>query len=477
MTNDESPKPRVVPSVQGTSEQAGDPPVSEDVGNPPPANNGAPKSVVAPARGGSRLDAAKREQLLRAERIQPQVDRLAAAPADRFSAELDSIIQTLKRSNPTRDDRRAVLEAAFAHIPPQLSGLIVAKHFKFGSDWNPDEVVAALRALEHAITNRRGQLHQLGPMLHGSLICLVGAAARFKPLPTESSTRDDVVGALVSLHRLVWDPSREPLADLGDPKHGKVVGEACDLFATQLHRREVQEMMGQRLFGFARVFAPQEELVPIADLTRESGNQGTASPQESPTRPPDSRTPCTDASRSSASSSRVTASSKDRTLQDKVAKLQMEVTKLDALLETSEKARTRLREELAVAQAQSAVLQRASEGIPRLRESLALKAEELQLERERIDCLTASVQAERDRAAASDREASRLRDELGQSQSQNSLAKDLEYQRGRKAMKAAISAHCVDSLREIETAASRFEDAEGEFIRAMAASLARYLEE
>ena len=477
MTNDQSPEPRVVPSVQGTSEQAGEPPVSEDVGNPPPANSGAPKSVVAPARGGSRLDATKREQQLRAERIRPQIDRLAAAPADRFSTELDSIIKMLMRSNPKRDDRRAVLEAAFAHVPPQLSGLIVAKHFKFGSDWNPDEVVAALRALEHAITNRWEQLHQLGPMLQGSLICLVGAASRFKRLPTESSTRDDVVGALVSLHRLVWDPLREPLADLGDPKHCKVVGEACDLFATQLHRREVQELIGQRLFGFARVFAPQEELFPIADSTRGSGYQGTTNPQESPTRPPDSRAPCTDVSRSSASSSRVTASSKDRTLQDKVAQLQKEVAKLEERLETSEKARIRLREDLGVAQAQSAALQRASEEIPRLRESLASKAEELQLERERIDGLTALAQAERDRAEASDREASRLRDELGQSQSQNSLAKDLEYQRGRKAMKAAISAHCVDALREIETAAGRFEDTEGEFIRAMAASLARYLEE
>jgi hypothetical protein len=445
-------------------------------GRPGKSKRGA-KSEKAAAACAAREQAEQRERESRTERIRPYVEQVSAASADRFQAELDAVCLSMRKTSAKREDRRGVLEVAFVHAPPQKSGLIVAKHFKFGSDWQEDEVVAALRSLERAVVVRNNQVHELGPMLHGALICLVNAASSFKMLDAEAASAKDVIGALVSLHRAVWEPSRDPLSDLGDPRHDKVVGEACRLLSSYQHRPDVQSVIGQRLFGFARVFEPSGELLAVESSPLDSRDQSAVAAAGVAKRPEGAETP----SPSKALGAATTASpvgTKPRTKsEDRIARLQGEVEKLSLLLAASEKARDRLRTDLREVQSRGASLQRALEESVRLREMLSTKIEELQIDQERAIALAGEVQAERARAVAAEQRAEQLRHDLKQSESQNSVAKESEFQRGRKAMRAAIAAHCVESLQQIEMAARQFESGEGEFVRTMAASLVKYLEE
>jgi hypothetical protein len=444
-----------------------------------------------PADGDARPPAPTRKELdhqKRTERIRPHIEALNGADPKTFQQTLDGVIKEMKRASLKPPDQRLVLASAFKLMPPSLSGVVVAKHFKQGSDWNPAELVSAIGALRDAVEARAVEFEMIGPVVHGALICLVSGAKSLKQLGQYSSEDEDVVAALLSLHGALWLPERNPLRGLDEPPVKHFLSEAFDLLSLHRHRDEVGRIDGQRLFGFdvelrlsnsPRTAVSRE--VAGRPIERGRNDRERVSDQEHASVMPKSDRANRECEDRADSRPKETSSQRRRGAQEALARTEVQLTRAKEALDRVQQEREGFRSRIESLDAEVASLRRQLEASLALERELRQRAElvhgELEAEREKHASAREALASESERACESMRTAEQLRAELRQSQSENAVAKEFGYQQGRLAMKALIAAHSVGSLREIESAARSIVGGDGDFIRAMSASLARYMEE
>lgn len=421
----------------------------------------------------SPTSAAERPRPKCEEKAQPFIDRLAAAPSERFCKELELLFKELKRNNAKPDEVQFFLRAVLRHVPVCYSGAMVVKYFKSKSDWSDPDRVVAIVGLKDAIVARKEEILDLGPLLHGALIALIGAAKAPAPRDASAARQDEIVTALLALHAVIWVPDRIPLTDLEGTPTRNMLDQAVALFASHGDRADVKAVVGQRLFGFDREFAftPAAPTARRPEPIKVAGDADVHAAPAAPTGPGSAQhlravtltkvpggavSPAIEDSRSAAAAAAkldiaasVQARKELKELRGVVAALHGDLAALHATLahsnEFCELQTTR------VAELESALEVAAQVGV--------------------------QFQEEQARNQAANLRIVQLKGALQEAEENARSAKDREFDRGRSAMRATIAAHCREPLRHVAETAATLEGDAGKFICAAAISLTRYLEE
>lgn len=420
-----------------------------------------------------RLSEAERARLRREEKLRPSIEQLAAAPAMQFGAVFDGLVKELKRKHARQDEVHFLLRAALVHLPPGHSGAMVVKHFKFGSEWSNAEVSAALGGVKDAIVARKHDVANLGPMLHGSLIALVGAANSLGAPEGSGKEQDDVLAALLALHACVWDSERAPLTGLPELQPHRVLDVVSSLFTRFSQRVDVQAVVGQRLFGFDRalnIASPSQPELASNPISAADG-VGGASGQRPENRPEQVL------SAADAKNAKPTADTPQSKHGSREADLQRELEKTERLLDVSDRARETLRRDRDADRQALAVLRRELGLSIELRESLAHQVAELQAALKQADQVAIQLQEEQARNSEANQTIQALRRAVQDAEGQVQSAKESEFDRGRRAMRAAVAAHCVEPLSQMADLAAPLGGDAGQFISAAARALVHYLTE
>jgi hypothetical protein len=404
-----------------------------------------------------RETAADRERRERETRLQPMVSQIAGDSSSGFIESIDRTMKQLAKQDAKRADIGFVLEMAWQRMPAGVSGAVVAKHYKSSAGWSHGDVVAALRGLHAAIRARSTEISELGPMLHGALIVLVHATTSIKAEKQSKVGRVQVVEELVKLHGAVQRPDLPALAGHPEQPHPSgILDAASKLIGSHSELPVVLSMVGQRLFGFDFAFrlpAVAEEVLHAASQSEPPVQPSSVSDQAS-TKPP----------------------SRMEEMEREAEKLRLELEQLTRTLESAEAVRDRLRADLEELRRERASAQGLlSEAIAR-QQVLSERIMELQDQVESRELVSEQLRVEQGRVRTLEDRVAQLEAGLRQSEAQNQVAKDSEFERGRAAMRTTIAKHCVESLEEIAHAARSIDGDDGEFIRAMSASLASYLD-
>lgn len=404
-----------------------------------------------------RETAVDRERREREMRLQPMVAQLQGGSSSGFIESVDRTVKQLVKQNARRADILYVLEIAWQRMPPGVSGAVVAKHYKASAGWSHGDVVAALRGLHAALRARSTEISELGPMLHGALIVLVHATASIKAEKPSKIGRVQVVEELVKVHSAVQRPDLPALAGHPDQPHPNgILDAASKLIGSHPELPSVLGMAGQRLFGFESAFSlpAVAEEVPLAASQPQLPAQPSSVSEQAPIKPP----------------------ARMEGMERAGEKLRRELEQVTRILEATEAARDRLRADLEELRRERTSAQgQLSEAIGR-QQDLSGRIIELQDQVESGKLVSEQLRAEQERVQILEARVAQLEAELRQSEAQNQVAKDSEFERGRAAMRTAIAKHCVESLEEIGHAARSIAGDDGEFIRAMSASLVSYLD-
>jgi hypothetical protein len=420
--------------------------------------------------------AAERERIRREERLRPYVECLGKAPADQFAVNLSEAVKALQKEHRKRTDVRSLLQAAWSCVPPTLEGWAVAKHYKAGSDWNRAEIVWALDDLREALLARTGQAGEMGAVLHGALIELVGAASKQKSLEPTGVPADDVIRALVDLHTAAQSLATEPFRGIGDPSPRVILTTASNLIGRYSQRPEVRATNGHRLFGFDFV----------VELPEAQGAAGVGLPARSRL----------SEKVEAAGPAIVHAQKQDALRHDAVshgppphpgAELEelrrrvsvLKTAQMDAARQSkvSDAARDRFRRDLEASRASEEALRLQLKQAIELRETLADRIAALQSELDATGEIKAQLSHMDALVRERDAQIAQFALDLQRADLQNQTAKDSEFQRGRSAMRAQISVHCVESLRQMAEVAAPVAGDAGKFLREMSLALANYLDE
>lgn len=420
-----------------------------------------------------RLSEAERSRQRREEKLRPRIDQLASAPPAQFGTVLEGLIKELKRERARQDELHFLLRAALLQIPPGHSGAMVVKHFKYGSEWSNAELSAALLGVKDAITARKADVSKLGPMLHGTLIALVGAAQSLATPAGTGAEQDDVLAALVALHAAVWDSERAPLTGLSEPHPHRVLDIANSLFERFKDRIDVQAVVGQGLFGFDRVLTidPASQAGLVSKPVAAAQEVGEASSQQ-----PANHSAQQLSAKETKKEERIAGITAAKPV-GREAALQRELESAERLLEASDRACETLRRDRESDRQALAALRRELGLSIESRESLTQQVTELQSALEQAGKVAVHLQDEQARNHEANLTIQRLLRTVQDAEGQIQLAKESEFDRGRRAMRAAVAAHCVESLSHIAELAAPLEGDAGQFIPAAARALVRYLTE
>lgn len=421
----------------------------------------------------------EREQQARVERLAHFVATLEAAAHEKFADVLDQLVKGLRNTLHRRKQLRELLAEAMARAPADFSGARIVKHYKEGSDWNPSDVVCALNDLTQVVARRSAEVERLGIFMQGALIPLVSACEAIRPKAAAHSD-DDYVGALVALHRSLYQEARPPLAGDQGLSEGRPFPAARDFLKRFLDRSDVQAIMGQRLFGFELCFLEKQ---PATSTNVDPAIASDVLLPILPTEPPQATQPAVlrhPAEAKGESDERVQKSSptRDRVkeLSEQLLRKARELSDSERLLDRSQKAGAALRTAAAddakklillaqslhaarsICEAQSVRLQEQDE----LLEGAATIRAQLAESQAKIDLLGLRV--------------AELETALRQAVAQNASAKTTEFQRGCDVTKAQIGAYCVERLHGVRALAEALDGEQAVFIASVAKSLARYLE-
>jgi hypothetical protein len=445
-----------------------------------------PKTKKAP-KGPSRNEIARAKLLAR---IAPILEQLCGVEAHEFQKSLDVAMKKWKQERPGRRETQTLLSEVLRLVPISVSGAVIIKHFKQGSDWDPSEIVAAAGALADAIAARDSEIDQLGALLHGGLIPLLHEAQKQRGASSETRPSDDIVAALLRVHAAVWNPNRAPLKGLPNSTQSWL-REANEWLGSLVERADIRAIEGQRLFGFDVVFELKhsEPIVrrpsDVADAAakpsiqpNETGVQvggTTASDVPRQTAKPKNPAPPSGDQSTSASALKDSGEGANAKVAKKFEQLQREHDQLSRFSDALEKTRDRLRSDLQATTQKVAVLE--DELVEKGRQLDRAQAKLLDLEGEvtRIEPLEAELATVRDELRQDRAVLSQLRAELSNAEQQVVEAKTSEAARGRAVERAAMARQFREPLQQIESAAASCKCPEAGFIRDMAKSLLEYL--
>ena len=452
----------------------------EPIGSPPtpPAGKSNKKRTNPPAQGGdvpplSKAEIAQQDQ---EQRLRPFVERLQGVEPGGFKTELDSIVKKLK-SERTRRGLHQILQAALRHIAASQSGAIVVRHFQFRSEWTKADIEYAVQGLIAAVRARGPELPQLGPVIHGALICLVDAAQKQEGLDGARGDNVDLIAALLQLHAATWEESRAPLIGLAEPPVAQVLCKAAAILCRFPGRGDVQAIRGQRLFGFDEPFV----------LPSTAPSDSTLDPQASQKRCIESAVPSTaarvesqavDTGRSASASVASPMSGGDTPHQSGAgAATKDELSKLRKQLESAKRDLGIARRVRDAEQQSSAGLRRQLDAMSAMRDDLSEKMIRLQDELESAGTLKLELATLREEHSQAQAENARLHDSRKVAEVQAKAAMESEFERGKVVARATIKTHFVEPLRQVSDSAAAIEGDAGNFVRDMANSLRKYLEE
>ena len=181
---------------------------------------------------------------------------LRAAPPEELPKALEKVVRLARREQLSTKAMHAILLHGFRLAPIGVSGAFIVQYFKASSKgrsrWKPPEIAAAVRALAAALKGRIGEISSLGPLLHGVLAALYDEV-KAQPKPAaDLKPAEDIVGALVELHVVVWSDGCPPLEGLPNTNTpvSKIVEGYVQWISDMPQRPEVRAIAGQRLFGF-----------------------------------------------------------------------------------------------------------------------------------------------------------------------------------------------------------------------------------
>ena len=438
---------------------------------PPPRTKKPAKAQDVPDASAARQSAAERTQQKLEERVRPHIEQLAAAEPSAFQRVLDASIRKLTNERARREDRYHLLGAALRRIPTEMSGLVVVKHFKMGSEWTKAEIESALNAVTAAVGERTSEVGQMGPIVHGTLVSLVDAARKQEALDGSGGEQVDLIAALVRLHNVTWHPDREPLKGIPENPTAKVLSQASELLFRYANRADVQGISGQRLFGFGSVFVaqppsesmPQVDAPPLSVRPRPASEPDVSRDQQGPEA---KSAPAGD----SAPAAQPTASITEDLLRKEVALLERK-------LDLSKRENSNLRRDCTREREQSSDLRRQLKVLADVRDGLSDRVMDLQAKLEVAAELEAQLSAQSVVNRAANEEIDRLRESLRISEAQARSAMESEFERGKTVSRFTVAKYFVEPLRQISDVASTVEGDSGQFIRDMANSLRKYLEE
>jgi hypothetical protein len=409
---------------------------------------------------------------------------LRAARSDEFPTALGKAVETARRERLSTEAMHAILLHGFKLAPAGVSGAFIVKHFKASSkdrsSWKPSEIAAAVRALAAALKERIGEISSLGPLLHGALAALYDEV-KAQPKPaTDLKPADDVVGALVDLHVVVWSDGRPPLDGLPNTDVSKIVERFVQWISEMPPRPEVRAIEGQRLFGFD-VVVPHRARVdgaPAKPINIPLNPSLDETPAPTPSvegvlhqgaKPP----AAVEASKSDAKA--VPQAAADRlTREGEVGQLKRELAELEARLERSEHARDQLRAERNRARLDIAEASALNAAIAKRLELAIAHGEELEEEVARLRVAEADLAVVRETLAVERKAKAEIAAQLAAAEAAIETAKRNEFDRGRREGWDAAAHQCVEPLEQIEVSAAPYTDDGGMFIRQMAKSLISY---
>lgn len=429
------------------------------------------KAPAAPDGTATRRSAADRARQKLEDRLRPHIERLTAAEPSVFQKVLDESIKKLTNERARREDRYYLLEAALRKLPPEMSGLVVVKHFKVSSEWTKAEIKSALDAVTAALGERSTEIGQMGPFVHGTLITLVDAARKQEAPDGSGGEKVDLIAALVRLHATTWHPEREPLKGIPENPTAKVLSLASELLCRYSGRTDVQAISGQRLFGFASVFVAQ----PASEAVSQAKALPLSVPLGAVSGPDVSQNPQGPAAKSvPASDIRPDAPPTAPTTEELLRK---EVARLERQLDSAKRENSSLRRDCTREREEAVDLRRQLKVLDDMSDGLSNRVMDLQAKLEVAAQLEGQLEAQTAAHRSAKAEIDRLRESLRISEAQARSAMESEFERGKTVSRFTIAKYFVEPLRQISDSASTIESDSGQFIRDMANSLRKYLEE
>ena len=440
---------------------------------PAPPTTKATEPLMSAGASGPRQTEAERAKIKLEELLRPHVEKLKLAESADFQKTLDKAVKQLKDIRAPRAHTRHLLLNALLHIPADQSGAPVVRYFKSSDDWSKADIDAALKSLTKAIRNRQHEMAQLGVMLHGALIALVDAAAKQEGPDGSTGEKIDLIAALLGLHSVTFDPKRGPITGLAEPSVQRVLAQASSLLCRFEHRPDVRAVAGHRLFGFSQQFvlptpsaiASQAEPAGLSDVAVERATPEPVDEQRQ------------DEPRNESAQTPLSGTD---TLQPKPGReepLRSEMVLLRKQIDLARRESNSLRREREQERETSAELRRQLRMADDIRSTLSERVLELQAKLEVVLQLEAQLSAQAAENRAAKEEIDRLRESLKITESQARSAMDSEFERGRTVSRFTIAKFFVEPLRQISDSASTIEGDSGQFIRDMANSLRKYLEE
>jgi DNA repair exonuclease SbcCD ATPase subunit len=450
-----------------------DNPISNAAATPAPRPKKQAKAP-SPSNGAApRQNDAERAQQRLEERLRPHIEKLMAAAPSEFQKVLEAIAKKLKEEKVRREDRYYLLRAALRHIPPEQSGVILVKHFKSSSEWTTAEIEAALHEVTAALRERNAELARMGPFVHGALISLIDAARKQEGPDGSGGEKVDLVAALLQLHAVTWDPQREPLRGLPEPPVSKVLAQTSELLRRFASRPDVQAIAAQRLFGFGEVFVAQppiENVLPAATQSPPKLSSESTGSEAGAGR-----------GRQEADAQSALVAPLVPTVQPPASiaddPLRKELALLRKQLELAKRDSNTLRRERDQEREASSELRWQLKMVGDMRDGLSETVRELQAKLEIVAQLQARLAEQQEIHRVATAEIDRLRELLKVSEVQARLAMESEFQRGKTSARFTIVKYFVEPLRQMSDAASSIEGDSGQFVRDMANSLRKYLEE
>lgn len=488
------------------------------------------------AKKADRDEANRRKAQEQADRLDPLLAQIRNAPFGKFEDELKAALRSLESQKNKRADISYVLERAFLLVPEGSSGVIVAKHFKSEKKWVARDLNEAIRGLTNAASQAEARRASFGKIIHGALITFISAAIELekesKGTPSSSKKGvglqfDETIKLLAELHRALPQSAELKFVGLDETPVARVLGEARSLFVRYPAVEGVREMFGQNLFGFDfQIQLPTTTSVenPVAAAEEADASIVASASKSVQEKVPETRPVAVDeplANSTAAVTASETAIPKkmdvvpaevaplhgskpfENPLEKPIQKPELKPTeksrkpspdqdpnglhakqlrelktKFDATeraLESSEKARERLRSDLSTAQQELASLRHQLRDAYVLREELSSSVQRLQAKVDELAQIEKELAVERLRVAELDRVRQELMEQTRGLESAVSLAKESEFERGRAAMRATIARHCLESLGQIADEAVGIPGSSGQFIKDMADSLSRYL--
>jgi hypothetical protein len=439
-----------------------------------PEPSGRPPSE--PIEKTRRETKAAREQRERAEKLQPVIQRLAAAAAERFRDELTRCLDGSGGSRPNKHDRQRILGEAWRYLPRGIGGAVIAKHFKTGDTWTIDDVIAGIESLTCFVRSSQRPESDPRALIFGAIECLIDAGKSAKSGKKQRRGDPELAIALIKLHQAILQVHSELTAWT----------DGCDVKTWLPLALAIMVRNGgpftdpkfdfQKPFGLtlhpdflisvwpSGTVAPPSQINPNGGpRVNSSGGECTGSRDGQPPAkavpppatlvilPPD-KLPAPEVQK---------LKGEVRALKDELAARSAEVSRLRSAITNAQDAEERAREQYrTLVNDRDALSERSS----RLRSELEQAQSQLEEARLKVSSLcTLAVELDRLKAA------------LVQAETQNEQAKSREFSRGQQVMRSQIAAYLSEGLGQMIMATDALPGERALLIRELARDFQSYL--